>query len=153
MAETLYEDKREAILQRLLVVAAGIDAGFEAKRNETRLSEKQKYVVLLDGEENAVASDPTRLTASSPRRVEMTPEVQFRVGAEADDIGTVLNRLRIRLIAAVLTDATLLGLTVNSHSIRYEGSNMVAERGRSMEGGIGVAFTFTYALYPGRVAG
>jgi len=153
MAEITYEDKREAILQRLLAVAKAVDETFEARRNETRLSDKQKYVVLLDGEETAMASDPvTGRAASAPRRVQMVPEIQFRVGAEAEDVGTILNRLRIRLIASVLTDATLLGLTVNNHSIRYEGSNMVAERGRSMEGGIGIAFTFTYALYPGRTA-
>jgi hypothetical protein len=78
----------------------------------------------------------------------MTPEVQFRLQAKAIDVGTNLNAYRASLIKAVLTDTTLLALTANGRSIRYQGAMMAAERGRSMEGGIGVAFTFTYLLRP-----
>lgn len=146
-------DPREQILVRLLAVAAAVDTSFEARRNETLLSNKQKYVVLLDGEENAVASDPTaRRSALSPRRVEMTPEVQFRAQESAPEVGTVLNLVRAKLIDAVLADAQLLALTQDGQSIRYEGSRMVVERGNSMDGGIGVAFTFTYVMRPGQLA-
>lgn len=146
-------DPREQILVRLLAVAKGIDSTFDAKRNETRLPDTQNYVVLLDGEEVADASDPVaRRSANAPRRVEMTPEVQFRAQARAEDVGTKLNLCRAKLIDAVLADAQLLALTLDGKSIRYEGARMVAERGRSMEGGIGVAFTFTYVLRPGQVA-
>ncbi|RWN11759.1 hypothetical protein [Mesorhizobium sp.] len=147
-------DPREQILARLLAVAKGIDSAFDAKRNETRLPDTQNYVVLLDGEEVADTSDPAvRRSANAARRVEMTPEVQFRAQAKAEDIGAKLNQCRAKLIDAVMSDAQLLALTHNGQSIRYEGARMVAERGRSMEGGIGIAFTFTYVLRPGQVAG
>lgn len=146
-------DPREQILVRLLAIAKGIDSDFDAKRNETRLSETQNYVVLLDGEEIADPADPNgRRSANAPRRVEMTPEVQFRAQAKAEDIGTKLNLCRAKLIDAVLSDTQLLALTLDGKSIRYEGARMVAERGRSMEGGIGVAFTFSYVLRPGQLA-
>ncbi|RWO35921.1 MAG: hypothetical protein EOS11_33315 [Mesorhizobium sp.] len=148
------EDRREAILARLLVVAAAVDTSFEARRNESSLPDTQKYVVLFDGEEHATGAPPARRSVDDPppHVMEMTPEVQFRLAGKAPDVGTALNLLRIGLIAAVLKDAALLGLTLNGRTIRYEGSNTATERGRSMEGGIGIAFTFTYVLYPGRVA-
>ncbi len=146
-------DPREAILVRLLAVASAA-SGLQERRNQTSLNDKQlPAVVLLDGEELAVEGDPEGRSALAPRRVTMTPEVQFRVEAKADQVGTLLNDFRARLIYAVLSDAPLLALTVNGHSIRYLGSNMVAERGRSMEGGIGVAFAFTYVLRPADLGG
>ncbi|RWD05498.1 MAG: hypothetical protein EOS57_25655 [Mesorhizobium sp.] len=149
-----YEDPREAILARLLIVAAGVDATFDARRNETTLPDTQKYVVLLDGAEHTVGTIPGRRSdaAPPPQMIEMTPEVQFRLAGKATDVGTDLNLLRINLIAAVMTDATLLALTVKRQSIVYEGSQTATERGRSMEGGIGVAFAFTYLLKPGELS-
>ncbi|RWB85916.1 MAG: hypothetical protein EOQ52_20405 [Mesorhizobium sp.] len=152
MADAVYEDPREAILARLLELARSIDDSFEARRNETGLPDTSKYVVLFDGEEHAVGDIPGRRNAAEPppQIVEMTPEVQFRLAAKAKDVGTALNALRIRLIAAVLTDPVLLALTVKGTSMRFAGSNTATERGRSMEGGIGVAFTFAYLLRPAR---
>lgn len=146
------EDRREAILARLLVVAAAVDTSFEARRNESSLPDNQKYVVLLDGDEHAIGELPGRRADNDPppQIVEMTPEVQFRLAGKAKDVGAALNLLRINLIAAVLKDPTLLSHTVKQRSIRYAGSATATERGRSMEGGIGVAFTFAYLLRPGK---
>ncbi|RWO90932.1 hypothetical protein [Mesorhizobium sp.] len=149
------EDRREAILGRLLVLAAAVDASFEARRNESSLPDTQKYVVLFDGDEHSMGDVPGRRSDGEPppQIIEMTPEVQFRLAGRAKDVGTALNLLRIQLIAAVLKDPTLLALTVRRQSIRFAGSNTATERGRSMEGGIGVAFTFAYLLRPGQMAG
>jgi hypothetical protein len=143
-------DPREEILARLLEIAGGVDATLNARRNETVLADSAlPVVVLLDGEELAADDDPEGRPASAPRRVTMTPEVQFRLASSAAEVGTRLNELRAKLIKAVLSDAALLALTENGRSARYLGSNMVAERGRSMEGGIGVAFAFRYLMRPG----
>lgn len=146
-------DPREAILARLLIVAGSVDASLAMRRNETDVSGSNlPAVVLFDGEENARDSDPQGRTALTPRHVDMTPEVQFRLESKAQDVGTKLNLLRAKLIDAVLADSALLALTINTRSIRYQGSMTATERGRSMEGGIGVAFTFTYLLKPGELA-
>ncbi|RUW73684.1 hypothetical protein [Mesorhizobium sp. M2A.F.Ca.ET.067.02.1.1] len=146
------EDRREAILARLLELAKAVDDTVEARRNESGLPDTQKYVVLFDGDEQAVGDIPGRRSATEPppQIMEMTPEVQFRLAKNAKDVGTALNALRIKLIAAVATDQALLDLTVRGNGIRVTGSATVAERGRSVEGGIGVAFTFAYVLRPNR---
>lgn len=142
-------DPREAILARLLDVAAGVDTSLAKRRNETDVSSSNlPAVILFDGEEVARENDPVGRSAATIRHVDMTPEVQFRLEAKAEDVGTKLNVLRAKLIKAVLNDETLLGLVINSRAIRYQGSMTATERGRSMEGGIGVAFTFTYVLKP-----
>jgi hypothetical protein len=147
-------DPREAILARLLIVAGAVDTSLNAIRNESDpAAANLPAVILFDGEEVAQESDPQGRNALTPRHVAMTPEVQFRLKDKAENVGTKLNLYRAKLIDAVLQDATLLALTVNGRSIRYQGSMTATERGRSMEGGIGVAFTFTYILKPGELAG
>ncbi|MDX8513527.1 hypothetical protein [Mesorhizobium captivum] len=146
-------DPREAILARLLEVAASVDTSLAKRRNETDVSSSNlPAVILFDGEEVARETDPAGRTAATLRHIDMTPEVQFRLEAKAEDVGMKLNVLRAKLIKAVLNDATLLGLVINGRAIRYQGSMTATERGRSMEGGIGVAFTFTYLLKPDDVA-
>lgn len=146
-------DPREAILARLLIVAAAVDTSLSKRRNETDVSGSNlPAVILFDGEENARDTDPQGRNALTPRHIEMTPEVQFRLESKAEDVGTKLNLLRAKLIDAVLADSALLALTINNRSIRYQGSMTATERGRSMEGGIGVAFTFTYVMNPGSLA-
>lgn len=146
-------DPREAILARLLVVAGSIDTSLSMRRNENDVSESNlPAVILFDGEETARETDPIGRDAKTPRHVDMTPEVQFRLAGKAPEVGTKLNLYRAKLIDAVLSDEALLGLTVNGKAIRYLGSMTATERGRSMEGGIGVAFTFTYLLKPGELA-
>jgi hypothetical protein len=146
-------DPREAILARLLIVAGAVDTSLNAIRNESDpAAANLPAVILFDGEENARDTDPAGRTAATIRLVDMTPEVQFRLKGKAEDVGTKLNVYRAKLIKAVVNDATLLGLTVNNRSIRYQGSMTATERGKSMEGGIGVAFTFTYVLKPDEVA-
>ncbi|RWH86450.1 MAG: hypothetical protein EOR77_21620 [Mesorhizobium sp.] len=149
-------DPREAILARLLIVAGSVDTSLSQRRNETDVSGSNlPAVILFDGEENNAGEIPKRRLGGppSPQIIEMMPEVQFRLEGKAPEVGTKLNLLRGKLIDAVLADSALLALTSNGVSIRYEGSRTATERGRSMEGGIGVAFTFTYLLRPGQVAG
>lgn len=120
-----------------------------AFRNETQLDKTLlPAVVLLDGEELANPDDPTGRQALTPRTVTMEPEVQFRLEAKAEDVGTRLNALRLKANEAVLTDATLLALTLNGHRARYLGSRTVTERGEILHGAIGCGFAFTYLLTP-----
>ena len=112
-------DPRELILVRLLAIAQAVDVTLNAKRNETTLADTAlPAVVLLDGEELADDDDPLGRPPLSPRRVTMTPEVQFRLQAKAPDVGTELNVLRATLITAVLSDTELLALTENSPRVR-----------------------------------
>ena len=148
-------DPREAILARLLIVAGGIDTTLQKIRNESDpAAANLPAVILFDGEENSVGDTPKRRVGGrpSPQIIEMMPEVQFRLKGKDEEVGTKLNLLRAKLIDAVMADSALLALTINGISIRYQGSMTATERGRSMEGGIGCAFVFTYLLRPGKLA-
>lgn len=118
-------------------------------RNETLLDKTLlPAVVLLDGEELADDTDPETRPALTARRVRMTPEVQFRLETKAETVGTRLNALRAKVNIAVLSDTTLLSLTINGRSARYLGSRTVTERGEIVHGAIGCGFSFTYVLDP-----
>ena len=142
-------DRREMILARLLEIAKGIDGVTAAFRNRDEISEKQRpAIVILDADEAADDADPAQRPSRSPRRVAMTPEIYILLGAKPEDLGTAINRLRARLVSAVLTDEQLIALVGSNGDIRYEGCATALARGRSMEGEMGVSFSFTYVLRP-----
>lgn len=142
-------DRRELILVRLLDIAGGIEGIASAFRNRDEISEKQRpAIVILDADEAADDADPTTRPARSPRRVAMTPEIYILLGAKPEDLGAAINRLRARFVKAVLIDAQLASIVGTNGDIRYEGCATALARGRSMEGEMGVSFSFTYVLRP-----
>ena len=142
-------DRREMILARLLEIARGIEGIAAAFRNRDEISEKQRpTVVILDADEAADDADPSQRPSRSPRRVAMTPEIYILLGSRPENLGTAINALRARLVKAVLTDSTLLSIVGSNGDIRYEGCATALARGRSMEGEMGVSFSFTYVLRP-----
>jgi hypothetical protein len=147
----LIIDRREAILARLLEVAETaartIDTCFEARRNEPDLPDTAKWVVILDGDELAEESDPDgRSPFTTPRRIVMMPEVQFRLISSSENAGTSLNECRRVLLPAVTQDSTLLSLCTGKTKIRYRGATTVIERGRKLDGAIAFGFNFHYVL-------
>jgi len=142
-------DRRELILARLLEIAKGIEGIAAAFRNRDEISEKQRpAIVILDADEASDDADPTARPTRSPRRVAMTPEIYILLGSKPEDLGTAINALRARLVTAVLTDSALLSIIGSNGDIRYEGCATALARGRSMEGEMGVSFSFTYVLRP-----
>ena len=142
-------DRREMILSRLLEIASATEGVVAAFRNKDEISEKQRpAIVILDADEAADDADPTTRPSRSPRRVAMTPEIYILLGAKPEDLGTAINTLRARLVKAILMDPSLLTILGSSGDARYEGCATALARGRSMEGEMGVSFSFTYALRP-----
>jgi len=78
----------------------------------------------------------------------MTPEVLILLGASPESVGSALNVLRAKLIKAVITDAQLIALAGVNGRVRYAGCATHLGHGRSMEGAMGVQFTFAYVLRP-----
>jgi hypothetical protein len=140
-------DKREAILVRLLEVAAGIEGVVAAYRNKDEISDTSRpCILILDADEAADDGDPVSRPFRSPRRVAMTPEIYIMLGAKPENVGTAINVLRARLIKAVLTDTVLASTVGSNGDIRYEGCATALSRGRTMEGEMGVTFSFSYVL-------
>lgn len=142
-------DRREMVLARLLEIARGIEGIAAAFRNKDEISEKQRpAIVILDADETAEDTDPTSRPSRSPRRVAMTPEIYILLGAKPEELGTTINTLRARLVKTILADAQLAGIVGSNGDIRYEGCATALARGRSMEGEMGVSFSFAYVLRP-----
>lgn len=142
-------DRREMILARLLEIARTVEGVSAAFRNRDEISEKQRpAIVILDADEAADDSDPSARPSRSPRSVAMTPEIYILLGAKPEDLGTAINVLRARVVKAVLTDVALPAILGSNGQVRYEGCATALARGRSMEGEMGVSFSFTYVLRP-----
>ena len=142
-------DRREMILSHLLEIASVTEGVVAAFRNRDEISEKQRpAIVILDADEAADDTDPGSRPARSPRRVAMTPEIYILLGAKPEDLGSTINTLRARFVKAVLSDTQLISIVGTNGDIRYEGCATALARGRSMEGEMGVSFSFTYVLRP-----
>jgi len=144
-------DKRETILARLVDVAAGVTGIVFAGRNVGNVDDEDRpAIIILDADEAADDSDPQSNLrgTSAKRRVGMTPEIYVLLGGKPEDVGSELNTYRAALVKAVLTDSELIEAVGPNGGIRYEGCATGLSRGRSMEGEMGVSFTFTYILNP-----
>lgn len=145
-------DPREAILARLLAVAAAITGVVATARNESEFGElRRPSMTVLEGDEQADDGDPVRQRpTNAPRRVTMTPQIIIAVGGPSETVGATINGLRAALIKAVLADTTLQNLCASGRGagLWYEGSSTELGRGRTMEAEMTVAFSFQYILYP-----
>jgi hypothetical protein len=142
-------DRRELILARLLEIARAVDGIESAFRNRDEIGDKQRpAIIILDADEAADDADPGLRSPRSPRRIAMTPEIYIMLGTKPEYIGTSINTLRARLIKAILTDAELSLIVGSNGDIRYEGCATALARGRTMEGEMGVSFSFAYVLRP-----
>ena len=142
-------DKRESILARLVTVCEGVTGIRSARRNSTDISEQHApYIVVYDGDETADDGDPQGRPRGSVRLVRMTPEIYLVTTGASDGLGTTINGFRASIINAILTDATLAGLTVNGQGIRYDGCSTGLSKGTKPIGQVGLSFSFTYTIGP-----
>jgi hypothetical protein len=143
-------DKREAILQRLVELAAGVPGVATAVRNQDELSERLRpAIAVFDGDETAdERAEHQGHAGRAPNIIEMTPEVLILLGALPETVGPALNELRAKLVKAVLTDSQLITLTGPNGRVRYAGCSTHLGHGRSMEGSMGVQFSLAYVLRP-----
>lgn len=148
-------DKREAILARLLTIAAGLDGIVYAARNDINIGEEQlPAAIVLDGEEE-VDDDLLRrnVPALAPMLVHMTPLVSLWVSESTAEVGSALNALRAGLIRAVLSDSELAALAGagggrSSGAVRYLGCTPGMQEGRAVIGNIVPRFRISYLLDP-----
>lgn len=141
-------DRREQILARLLVLArvSGINAAY---RNKPQLNENDlDVIVIYDGDEMSDERDPEVRPTNAPRRVSMTPSIEIIAGGAPEDIGTKVNGYRAKLIKAISTDATLIGLVNDRQGIRYLGCLSGSGLGSTMDANMVLNFAFAYRLFP-----
>jgi hypothetical protein len=161
-------DRRVLILQELESLLSGlsitlstgvIPAGnFVRNRNELP-ADKVPGIILLDGDE---AADPRYqrpqigrdLTTVPPQIVRMTPEIYVVLDVRKPqniNVGEDLSAARAQLMRAILTDKTLYTICGSNGQVTYDGVVTDLARNRTMQGQMGLLFTFTYPFIPGEM--
>lgn len=149
-------NRRELILDRLRTLFEGVDGVRAAYRNKIDAPEHLRpAVVILDADEDVdeeIGDGRGRPVGLAPVICSMTPEVYILAGvsSQSENVGSILNALRTRLIRAVANDQTLIDLCKDG-DIRYLGFATGLAVGRSMEGEAGISFQFRYMLRPDRL--
>ena len=148
----MSEDKREAILVRLVEVMKGLVGESNVFRNQIDIPEGTlPVIVIFDADETPDPDSYGRgRPAHGPVRVSMTPEIHMLLNGDSETIGSDINALRARVIKAAVTDASLVALCQNG-DIRYEGFATGLAAGRSMQGEAGIVIGFNYILRPDRL--
>lgn len=145
----MSEDRREAILERLLIVLSAIE-GVKSEacaRNREDFAENLRPAIgLFDADE----MQPDNFSVEGRGRppdgkliIEMQPEIFIIVQKSPKDVGAALNELRAAVIKAVMTDTELKQLC---HQIIYAGFTPALAAGRGMVGQGRVHFSFQYLL-------
>jgi hypothetical protein len=153
-------DTREAILARLrtlIETIPGLAMGSNGAvrgvgRNRDDVSGAVRPAIILNdgGEENLDSDNPPARTAVQMMRME--PELVILVGTPTEDVGSVANIFRARLIVAVLNDSELGNLIGpggprgRGGDIHYLGSEFESQAGERREGRMTVNFGITYVL-------
>lgn len=141
-------DKREAILKRLVEIAAGLEGITAAVRNQDEISERSRPAIAIFDADESASEHASEHPGRAPNVVEMSPEILILLGAKPETVGSALNLMRAKLIKAVLTDTQLISLVGPNGHVRYAGCSTHLGHGRSMEGSMSVQFSFAYVLRP-----
>lgn len=147
---TVGLDRREQICGRLLGIALATTGVARAVRNVTEMSPRLGATIVIWNGDEQPTTNPVTWTGTKPGRapklIEMTPVLRVMVEAGADDVGSILNRLRRRLLRSILDDAQLKKLVGSNGEIRYGGLANSLERGLKIEGEDWLIFVFRYPL-------
>lgn len=140
-------DRREEALERLKAIAVALEEG-KVERNQEIISDDGTYIIVLDADE-AIRHE-TDFELGRPARavtmMTMVPEYRVRLGKTPANVGTELNRIRLRLLKAVLTDDELAGIYGSNGHVRYHSADTALGWGRTTEGDMAVRFAITYPL-------
>ncbi len=142
-------DKREDVLVRLLAICRTVVGVQVVERNKQIGSDwNLPAISLFDGDEEASEDFDPGHPPRTPALVTMAPELFVRLGDTPDGVGTELNRMRARILKAILTDAELVTIVGSNGQIRYEACATSLARGREILGEMGLVFRVVYVLTP-----
>jgi hypothetical protein len=151
-------DRREQILERLMVILAAVPTVQVVLRNVVRNRgelppEMRPAITLLDGDEvTSLSSTQQRGKVVPPMtKVEMSPEINVVMDAREPDnklIGEDMNAMRTQIVKAIYDDTALAGILTTNGEMKYVGCQTDMATGRTMEGTLHIQMTFTYPLMP-----
>jgi hypothetical protein len=141
-------DLREAILARLAVVLGGVEGVKAVGRNVLDVPGIARPALILHDGSEEFFDKPDQERRSRAQRMELTPAIFVLVGADAVNVGSLLNTYRARVVPAVLGDAELSLLVNRNGEIRYHGCERHPATPESKEGRLELTFVFTYVFRP-----
>jgi hypothetical protein len=158
-------DKRELINLRIIAALGAIDGLTPARwyRNRGEFDEKKVIPpigVYLDGTERKVFDAATTkrdgarggVPAITPMMMELTPQIflimQPKKLDQAVEYGPEISGWRMKVLAAIMKDASLLAILGANGGIDYRGMETDMQAGRTMEGQLQFNFAFRYVLNP-----
>lgn len=148
---------RETILARLLAVALETDGIAAAARNAADVPGLTRPAIIINDGSDVVTDHPAGERLSRRQRRALTPEIMILAAAAEPNVGTLLNLLCDRFVAALTADAALLaaigadaaGRTAVGE-IRYDSCVLEPAVADSKERRLLLSLVFTY---PYQVAG
>lgn len=142
-------DTREAILVRIGDIFRTVPGIDKVVRNDVQKSDVHDVISYLDADEEAAETDMGRGRPSeAPRKVAMEPEIYISLGRRTDDVGTVMNAYRAKLLGLIFADAALKSILGTNGTIEYLGCKTDLARGRTMIGEVGIGLRFHYIMRP-----
>jgi len=143
-------DRREAILNQILVLLRATGEFVTVDRNTLKITDEMcPAVVLFDGDEVNANDRPDADSWSPPGRPQfmtMRPDICLRIMNKSVDVGTELNRLRAAIYHAIVMDKTLHDLVGTNGRMIMDASRTQLAAGRKMTGDTTISFAFTYPL-------
>jgi hypothetical protein len=154
-------DRREALLNQLVTIAAAQPLISLAGRNYFDPPDKLlPAAMVFEGDEEIDERDQSLgRSGQIPNRVHMVPYIMVtamappgnivQVGGTniwADNLGPKLSAIRVGLVKAVLTDATLASIYGTNGRVLYKGMASEIVPGRSTIGRVSLNFQITYPL-------
>jgi hypothetical protein len=148
---TEKRDRREEALARLHEIIDGIEGIRKGYRNLDDIAGIARPCSrMFDGAEglNENAASPGEHRGGGGHVLTMRPPIGIALSGTPETIGTELNKMRVKFIKAITTDAALLSICGRNGRIRYEGLTSEIAAGRAVEGESFLLFAISYPLIP-----
>lgn len=137
-------DLRETILARLVVVLRAVDGLAAVGRNVLDVPGLARPAAILHDAAEEFFDKPAQERRSRIQRMILSPAIEIKAGADAVDVGTLLNTYRARIVSAVLADAELAAAVTRNGEVHYQGCERLPVTPESKEGRMELNFAFTY---------
>lgn len=141
----MSEDRREAVLSRIIAILANVDDLTTVLRNVDEIPERSRpCAILIDGDERR--SETSQGNWESAYIVIMSPIIAIGVSSTPEQVGPDCNALRAKVLSAILNDSQLRTIVGRNGRIVYEGMIGKLSQGSLMAGDIQLELQIHYPL-------
>jgi hypothetical protein len=143
-------DRREEILAQLLTVLQSLPDFAAVYRNRPMNAQTalRPAVFLFDADEERDPNQGDVWQSHGITLTRMTPEIVVSLAAAPEDVGTTLNGLRVEIMKAVFSDATLQTLMTENGQIIFEKTKTGMTVASGVEAKMLLSLTFLYPVIP-----